>query len=223
MASRKEEPAERGTFQMEMDANDLPRPRARIVTGTGKYQKMRPPMFTCGDIVIGNAADDVDAAVVYDVNTGGPGVLVHVLDHRKHKTVDRDADGKQGEFKRYAFDDPQAPSWAKTVHEYVMLVPEHDEVLPVMVAMTPGSRSAIGTLNMGIARAQATGKDPRTLAFRLTTKTAAGGGNTWDSYVATAVEPDEKLQLMAQEMGDQLVAAPRPQLSAGDPEGTDAF
>lgn len=213
MADRKAEP-----YRMDLEAADLPRPRMRIVTPLGKYQTMRPKMFAAGDIVIGNAADDPDGVVVYDVTAGGPGVLVYVLDHSKHKTVDKDAAGKAAPFERFEFNDSSAPSWAKTVHEYVMLVPEHDTMLPVMAAFTPGSRSAIGAINMAMMRAQAAEppKDPRTIAFRLTTKTQTGGGNTWDAYVATAVEPDKKLALMAQEMGDQLVPAQR-QLAAGGP------
>jgi hypothetical protein len=221
MAARKEEPAERATYQEDFDASDLPRPRMRIVTGTGMYQKMRPPMFSAGDIVIGDAADDPDASVLYDVTAGGDGVLVYVLSHGKHETTDKDAEGKKADFTRFEFG--TGPAWAKTVHEYVMLVPEHDTMLPVMVAMTPGSRSAIGSINKARMYAQAKGKDPRTIAFRLTTKPATGGGNSWDSYVATAVEPDEKLQLMATTMGDQLIPAQRQLAAAGASAETAAF
>ncbi len=224
MAARKEVPAERATFTMDLEASDLPRPRMRVVTPLGKYQTMRPKMFATGDIVIGNAADDVDAERVYSVDADAdPGVLVYILDHGKSLTVDKDAQGKAIDFQRYEFGDPEAPSYAKTVHDYVVLAPEHDTMLPVMISMTPGSRSAIGAINMAMMRAQAQGKDPRTIAFRLTTATKTGGGNTWDAIVATAVEPDEKLQLMATTMGDQLVPVQRQLAQSNEPAEAAAF
>ncbi len=222
MATRKAEPEERETYKMDVGASDLARPRMRIVTPLGEYQKMRPKMFETGDIVIGNAADDPDAEPVHNVGDGG-GVLVHPLTFTKHLTADKDDDGKKMDFTRYEVGDPAAPRAAKKVTEFVFLCPEFDTVLPVMAAFTPGSRAASAAICGAIYRAQLAGKDARTLAFRLTTATKTGGGNTWDAYVATAVEPEPQHQLMAAEMGDQLIAPAARQITSGEPAEAAAF
>ncbi len=153
------------------------------------------------------------------------GVLVYVLDHSKHLAVNKDATGKDCEYQRYEFGDPDAPTHSnvKTVHEYVFLAPEHDTLLPVMCSMKPGSRTAIGAINKAIFYAQAKDKDPRTLAFRLTTAPKTGNGNACDSFIAIAVEPDEKLQLMATTMGDQLVPVTRQIAVSSESAESDAF
>lgn len=217
MASRKEVPEERTAFSMDVEASDLSRPRMRIVTPLGEYQKMRPKMFEEGDIVIGFAADDTDAECVSSVSAAdNTGVLVHVLDHGKHLTADKDDDGKKQDFTRYEIGDPGAPRAAKPVHEFVFYVPEYDEMMPVMAAFTPGSRSASSAILMAVARYQRSCKDPRELAFRLTTTRKTSGGYTWDAYQAIAVEPDPQHQLSAKDTGDQLIPTTR-QLGAGSP------
>lgn len=223
MASRKEVPEERAAFSMDVEASDLSRPRMRVVTPLGEYQKMRPKMFEEGDIVIGFSADDPDAERVHSTSDGDTGVLVHVLDHSKHLTADKDDDGKKQDFTRYEIGDPDAPRGAKLVHEFVFYVPEYDEMMPVMAAFTPGSRSASSSILMAIKRYQIDGKDPRELAFRLTTVRKTSGGYTWDAYQMIAVEPDPQHQLAAKDTGDQLIIPTQRQLDAGAPAEVAAF
>ncbi len=223
MATRKEVPQARETFKMDVDASDLSRPRMRIVTPLGRYQAMRPKMFETGDIVISYAADDPDGEAVFvAADPDARGVLVHPLTYTKHLTADKDDDGKKMDFTRYELDDPAAPRAAKKVTEFVFLCPEFDLVLPVMAAFSPGSRSASAAICNAIYRAQLAGKDPRTLAFRLTTATK-GSDPSWDAYVATAVEPEPQHQLMAAEMGDQLIAPAARQITSGEPAEAAAF
>ncbi len=226
MAARKDVPAERETpkhHTMAMSSDDIARPRMRVVTSSSDYQKMRPKMFNEGDIVVGFSADDVDATLLWDAEAGDAeaGVIVHVLSHSKHLTADKDDNGDKQPFTRYEIGDPAAPRKAKMVHEYVLLIPSYDTMLPVMAAFSPGSSAAARGINTAILRHQQSG-DPRELAFRLTTARKTANGYTWDAYAALAVEPEPQNQLLAQNMGDALTPAAPRQLAAAVAQDDDS-
>jgi hypothetical protein len=215
MAARKTTPAERTDdtpaepytgYSVGLEAEDVARPRMRIVSSQGDYQKMRPKMFGEGDLVIGIASDDPEADLVYESGSDSPGVLFHVLAMNKHLTSDKDAQGKPQKFQRYDIGDPDAPPNAKTVYEYTLCLPEYDTFLPVMFAFSPGSARVAQGINSALLRHQQSGA-PWELAFRLTTARKQRDSYVWDAPVVVAVEPEPKHLETANAMGALVVSA----------------
>lgn len=157
--SKSNVPALAGPRPLEIGADDVALPRLKI--GQFMSALVQDGVVEAGSLFTSLSADDPDPVILDDQK--GEGVLFHVLDMRRGKSVSED-----GELTVYDYDDPAAPEDAWVTYNYVVVLPEEDADFPVKWLLSRTGRPAAQQINLVLAKTSAQGP-PWNQAFRVTT------------------------------------------------------
>lgn len=171
------------TPALEIDGGDIALPK--LYLGQALSEAVTAELVKQGQLYVATGPDDLEPTVVYDnKNAKDEGVLVHILGMTKAKSVQRD-----GELIRYDFNDPDAPSDAWVVYNYVVVLPEIEPDVPVRWTLTRSGAPVAKQINLLLGKHAAKGP-AWDLAFRVTSKeaTSKAQGKKYFKPVAKLVE-----------------------------------
>lgn len=150
-------PALNSTPATELTAEDIA--LSTIKLGQSVSDLVEDGAVPKGSIFAATGSDDPDPQILWE--QGKPdGVVFHVLDLRKGKSVSED-----GELTLFAYDDPEAPASAWVTYNYVVALPEVDEDMPYKLLLTKSNKPAAQTINTVLAKN--VGTPPHELAFTM--------------------------------------------------------
>lgn len=182
----------------------------KLYKGEYQSQLVQDDVVPKGSIFVASGPDDPDPQVVWEMPAKGKeaaeGVLVHVLDLKKGKSISVD-----GDLQTFAFDDPAAPDDAWATYQYVVVLPEVDEEIPVKLLLTKTSAPTAKRINFLLKKNESRGPAYAT-AFRLTTvpreKSANGQTYKWFVWQARQVEADPKHVAIAETVSAMVAQRP---------------
>ncbi len=149
------------TPALDIGSEDMQLPRVKI--GQFMSAAVQEQLVKPGSIYSTTGEDDPSPISLWDPKTKGEGVLFHVLDLRKGRSAMVD-----GQFERYAYNDPDAPAEAWVTYDYAVCLPEVDPEVPHKMLFTRTQTPCAKAINTVLAKNQARGPAYAT-AFRLTT------------------------------------------------------
>lgn len=199
-------PAEIVPYNTGLGADDLALPRLRVVgkdadlVGLGIAKPL--------DVAIGATSDDEDSTVY-----PSPGnVKFHVLTVRSNYAC-----GFNGPKGSWEEGDPEMPAEAKKQYHYVLCIPAHNAILPVLHTANGSAAKEWRKINTVIAQAGGAGRAPYEQAFELTTKMASatinGQQKTWPAPVLRRAEATPEDLAVAKEMHVSIVGDGRKQIT----------
>lgn len=155
-------PALVNTPALAFDSDDVQLPRIYIAHPASKQVEESDGVLRGGMIFSSFGGDDTDPVVLHDPKSDDVGLLVHVLDWRKGKSL-----SEEGELETWAFNDPAAPPEAWVTHNYLVCLPEVDPETPYKMLFTRTKTAAAKQINTIIQKNQ--GRGPAwNNAFRIT-------------------------------------------------------
>lgn len=174
-----------------LDSSDVAFPR--LYKGEGQSAFVQENVVPKGCIFTAAGKDDPEPEVLVENATTGDGVLVHVLQASKNKSLQVDG----GEFQTWAFNDPAAPAEARTGYQYVLALPEDQPGIPVRVTLAKTSSGTAKRINFRLMQHSG---PPHELAFRLSLKAKSSekNGQKFFWYVWSEKFEDSKKENVAE-------------------------
>lgn len=199
------------TPSLDVDKNDVALPKIKL--GHPQNAAVVDGLVPAYSIFSTLGADDAEPQVLHEVDKGD-GVLIHVLNVRKRKSIVLDKNGqptkeRDGELHIWDFRDEAAHPLAKTNYTFDLCLPEVDPDVPFTLFMkataTPAARNIITVLLKNSERG------PSYInAFRLTSKKNSKDEFRWATPVIKIVEATDE-GVAASSVLSELVHANPPQ------------
>lgn len=177
------------TPSLDVDKNDVALPKIKL--GHPQNAAVVDGLVPAYSIFATLGSDDAEPQVLHEVDKG-EGVLIHVLNVRKRKSIVLDSNGqptkeRDGELCIWDFHDQDAHPLAKTNYTFDLCLPEVDPGVPYTLFMkataTPAARNIITVL------IKAEDRGPSYInAFRLTTKKGSKDEFRWVVPIVRQVE-----------------------------------
>lgn len=212
MATRKTAPEtpEPEHTSMGITSDDIQLDRLRVVNPLSDLFKNE--IAGSGDIAIGAGSDDEDSAITKK----GSSIRVYVLKmHANYACSYKDSQEDPTLQGSWEEGDPSRPPAAKRQFNYVLCIPSHSKVMPVVyTASSSAAGEARRTVNRRLGLADLGGEPAHELAFELSTKPYRSGSNVWPGPQWKLAEPNAAELEIVRAMHKSVVGPPRQQLEA---------
>lgn len=157
--SQAQVPALAPTPATEITADDVALPALKL--GQFMSEHVQEERVKAGSIFTALGSDDPDPQTIWTPDAD-EGVLVHILDLKKGKSI-----SEGGELVLFDFNDPDAPPDAWVTYNYVVALPEVDPDVPCKWLLTRTGRPCAQQINLVLTKNAARGPAYE-LAFEVT-------------------------------------------------------